>query len=675
MKNDHTHLTRLAAISLVVVMCLSALPMLAPPAAAASDGGGTVILARATDHDALWQYEPTARIDPGSRANKVYEWNGSLITNIQGTIAASTDGGMTWQTMHQAAGMVTGIFVHQGAIYYTYNGHLMRSTDGVQWTEVLELGATQHGTSWSWDAVGDRIIFGTYSVPQSTETSAYLSSDNGVTWTRVFHIEGATATYHTHKVAIDPYDGWLYVNIGDNTDRRGLYVSKDLGATWDYLLAQGPLTSGAATPMNGFLACSYPDRGRVLWYADNLPEVWMLDKARMEMVKVVDMRGVMAELGVTSYEMWDVAFGQDLTYLMTRGSEQQKNFLFASADGIVWYLIQQVPYMSYPTISVADGRLYYSGGGSWRDVPMDEYLDSIATVWDVDEMTLPRGVPIVWPVSDYYNISVTQADPTNYVLNPSMEETADGEIVGWGNPSGSILPAPHTSDVARTGSTSLYIYEDWQSNEAYTSNYRIVEQKTNTYLEPGTYTLRFSVMSTAVLTEGTSSLPMFELWIDGVKHQFRHSIPVANKWIDCVYEFTTAGGTLTDVKWFTYNSTAWYRLDRVSISEHPYYSLADAWDPLGSPLSINGQPVEEGVVHLQAGDTIMLTKGYATVSFGEADASDLRTTALGQYAWLIVGAAGVVGLVVYAVALRHPLVLIVGIGLLLIAALLKTGVL
>ncbi len=35
MKNNHTHLTRLAAISLVIVMCLSALPILAPSASAA----------------------------------------------------------------------------------------------------------------------------------------------------------------------------------------------------------------------------------------------------------------------------------------------------------------------------------------------------------------------------------------------------------------------------------------------------------------------------------------------------------------------------------------------------------------------------------------------------------------------------------------------------------------
>ena len=34
----------------------------------------------------------------------------------------------------------------------------------------------------------------------------------------------------------------------------------------------------------------------------------MLDKDHMEMVKVVDMRSVMNELGVTAYETWDVAF-------------------------------------------------------------------------------------------------------------------------------------------------------------------------------------------------------------------------------------------------------------------------------------------------------------------------------------------------------------------------------
>lgn len=637
-------------------MCLSALPMLAPSASAAGEANNsTTILARATDHAAVWDYEQTAKIDSGLRANKIYEWNGSLISNIQGTIAASTDGGMTWQTMHQAAGMVTGIFVHQGAIYYTYNGHLMRSADGVQWTEVLELGPSQHGTSWSWDANGDRIIFGTYSVPQSTETSAYLSSDNGLTWTRVFHIEGATATYHMHKVAIDPYDGWLYVNIGDSTDRRGLYVSKDLGATWDYLPAQGPLESNARTPMNGFLACHFVDKDRVIWYADNVPTGWMLDKQRMEMVKVMDMSSAIVQLGVTVYECWDIAEGKDLTYLVTRDPRTSKAFLHASADGVIWYLIQQVPYMLYPTISVADGRLYYNGGGSWRDVPMDEYLDSIATVWSIDALTLPRNVPIVWPVDDYYNITMSAGNSTNAVLNPSMETLNGTSIVAWGNPSGSVLAAPSTSPIARDGGNSLYIYEDWQNNEAYTSNYRIVEQKTNTYLEPGTYTLRFSVMATEVLTEGTSSLPMFELWIDGVMHQFRHSIPVANKWIDCVYEFTTAGGTLTDVKWFTYNSTAWYRLDRVSISQTPYYSASDLWDPLGSPLSINGQPVQEGVVHLQAGDTIMLTKGYATVSFGEADASSIRsiqmseTMAMVVSAMMVVVVVGMIGAVMRAV--------------------------
>ena len=46
-----------------------------------------------------------------------------------------------------------------------------------------------------------------------------------------------------------------------------------------------------------------------------------------------------------------------------------------------------------------------------------------------------------------------------------------------------------------------------------------------------------------------------------------------------------------------------------------------------------------------------------------------------KYAWLIVGALGVLVLAVYAIGARHPLVLIIGIALLVIAALLKYGVL
>jgi hypothetical protein len=45
-----------------------------------------------------------------------------------------------------------------------------------------------------------------------------------------------------------------------------------------------------------------------------------------------------------------------------------------------------------------------------------------------------------------------------------------------------------------------------------------------------------------------------------------------------------------------------------------------------------------------------------------------------QYAWLIVAAVGVLALAVYAIGVRHPLVLIVGIALVVIAALLHLGV-
>ena len=63
----------------------------------------------------------------------------------------------------------------------------------------------------------------------------------------------------------------------------------------------------------------------------------------------------------------------------------------------------------------------------------------------------------------------------------------------------------------------------------------------------------------------------------------------------------------------------------------------------------------------------------------DADHKDNITAGLGdfakQYGWLIAGAVGVVGLVIYAVAVRHPGVLAISIILLAVAALLRYGVL
>jgi hypothetical protein len=115
------------------------------------------------------------------------------------------------------------------------------------------------------------------------------------------------------------------------------------------------------------------------------------------------------------------------------------------------------------------------------------------------------------------------------------------------------------------------------------------------------------------------------------------------------------------------------------------------WD-MGDGTTYEGvtsvQHTYEGAGHYVIRVTVSNDKGeeassVTAVSFGTIDpGGDDDDNIIGgisdfakQYAWLIVAAAGVLALVVYAVAARHPLVLIVGIGLLLIAALLKTGVL
>ncbi len=642
MTRKSLHLKRFAAISLVIVMCLSALAVLAPSASAAGEANNsTTILARATDHDAVWDYVPTE-----AGTTKVREWNGALISTQGKNIVTSTDGGITWQIMYAASANALGVYVHQDAIYYSTPGHIMRSTDGVQWTEVLQIGDNQYGIHWSWDAKGDRIIFGTYG-SKSTETSVYLSSDNGLTWDRVFHIQGTTSEYHTHKVAIDPYDdGWIYVNIGDGRSYSGLYASEDWGNNWVHLPASGPRAGVGGevhTTMNGFLACHFIDADRSIWYADNVPTGWMFDKKRMEMIKVVDMSDVMIDLGVpSSLEFWDFAEGRDLKYIVSRGYIEQKNHIYASADGVIWYLIQEVPYVTGPSISVVGDRLYYNGGGSWADVTLDTYLSSVATVWSIESMSMLRDVPIVWPVDDYYDVSISVGNATNMILNPSMEETDGTYVSHWYSSPGSLLDPPSFSPIARDGMYSLVIDEDWQNMEDYTYDYRVIEQDVDTYLEPGDYVLRFSVMTDIAISENVSMFPTWFLLIGDESHPFRHSAPMPGQWLDYVYYFSTDGGMMDEIRWFVRESGPTFHLDRVSVSQSPYYSISDQWDPPGSPLSVNDRQVEEGLIHIKAGDTIMLTKGYATVSFGEPDPAAIRNMQMSETLMMAVSAAMVV---------------------------------
>lgn len=82
-----------------------------------------------------------------------------------------------------------------------------------------------------------------YSGADADGGKLHLSTDNGDTWTTVFDIAvniGAVKSTHIHSCAIDPYDGTLWIVLGDWPNQK-VYWSIDNGATW---------TGGADAPIS-----------------------------------------------------------------------------------------------------------------------------------------------------------------------------------------------------------------------------------------------------------------------------------------------------------------------------------------------------------------------------------------------------------------------------------------
>lgn len=132
-------------------------------------------------------------------------------------------------------------------------GVLMRSTgwnpataDATSWTRVLtatgvgsyfrgQWGLNQGCIAPSWSKHAGAIFIVEYGLPKPTAYRAYMSTDDGVTWTEIFDLtdHNEDSNVHCHGITYDPWRGGVYISIGDTGN--AIYYSENPEAaspTW-----------------------------------------------------------------------------------------------------------------------------------------------------------------------------------------------------------------------------------------------------------------------------------------------------------------------------------------------------------------------------------------------------------------------------------------------------------
>ncbi len=461
-----------------------------------------------------------------------------------------------------------------GALDYVFvslTSEIWRSINGGEFTKVLDMSDGKYAYIWSWShsTDGDRLIVGEYG-NKSTPSKVYLTNDGGNTWSTLFDTASykETAGSHIHLVAIDPYDrDTFYINVGDEPNVRGLFVSTDGGSTWARKSGSNQIFSGLYGEVsNGHLACTFPDEDRVYFFSDNMPLIWEYRKSTGDLHLLAQLptpyatyqaktySATMGEHGVSYFAMTDYVAGVNASYI------------WMTLDGTSFYRLNS-HYLNtesgnYPIQSYG-GRIY-ANGLSFKDLTRDEYGQLIGEVRSVevhgDSM---QYLNLKHPMKEV-TLTITGKDTTNYVKNPSWE---DG-TTGWTGD----YTVRKIVDVARDGEKALSLSLQEGKDRG------TLLQSCNVVLSGETLVIRASVM----VSEPTSKAPQiyvrYKAPDEVTKFMYIGTNEPANQghlneqmWSDLTYYWTPPAGATLIGFGMQINEDVEYYIDRFSISPDPIY--------------------------------------------------------------------------------------------------------
>ncbi len=464
MKNNHTQLKRLAAISLCLVMCLSALPMLAPSASASTyvekDYFGNNMV---SDSPLEAQYLAPQNMSLGQHYDIASD--GVIYNKASGTILrASWDHGETGDEMHTFPAAIQGVYVHEQGnnrfvMIGTSGGAVYRAPVGGDFELVLQMNSESYAwTAWSFSSVGKTILVGEYGGAE-TPAAVHISHDNGQTWSQLFN----TSAYsdrgaHIHLVAIDPYDPMTYyVNVGDNIAIKGLYVTHNGGESWQKIMSMSYAELSNAVLANGFLSCTFPDPYRVLFFADNYPAIFEYVKSSGELRMIAQLPYEYRDL-----KLYSAVLGQHgVTYFAGTDYGETPNIksIWMTIDGSSYYRISYNPTDQNQYPLRAYGGKIYSANMVFNDLTIEEAMALMGDERRSVDMRFgsPRYMDFTsTPLRDV-QITVHGAQVFNYITNPSFELGLEG----WETQSASPISTKEVvSNRSRDGDSSLHLRQE-----------------------------------------------------------------------------------------------------------------------------------------------------------------------------------------------------------------------
>ena len=189
--------------------------------------------------------------------------DGEIFASDGTVLYKTTDWGLGWQEVYNFPDRIRQVrkLDDDSLIVALSSAAIYKSVNTTEFNEVYRWTGNGVYSDFGFDTY-DRIVLA--SMYGTDATTAYISNDYGNegSWRELFKVPNPNVN-HIHDVKYDPYEGLIWISVGDRRNSDRLYWSDDYGRNWDTLrgLERARITS----------IMPFPDR--VLFGSDEFNEM------------------------------------------------------------------------------------------------------------------------------------------------------------------------------------------------------------------------------------------------------------------------------------------------------------------------------------------------------------------------------------------------------------------